>query len=35
MARRLYLPVEMEGKVLGIIGCGKIGRLVAEKCIKS
>jgi D-3-phosphoglycerate dehydrogenase / 2-oxoglutarate reductase len=31
-ARRLYLPVDMEGKTLGLIGCGTIGRLVAQKC---
>lgn len=31
-ARRLNLGVDMEGKTLGLIGCGKIGRLVAQKC---
>jgi D-3-phosphoglycerate dehydrogenase / 2-oxoglutarate reductase len=31
-ARRLNLPVDVEGKTLGLIGCGNIGRLVAEKC---
>jgi D-3-phosphoglycerate dehydrogenase / 2-oxoglutarate reductase len=31
-ARRLYLPVDVEGKTLGLIGCGNIGRLVAKKC---
>lgn len=31
-ARRLYLPVDVEGKTLGLIGCGNIGRMVAEKC---
>jgi D-3-phosphoglycerate dehydrogenase len=31
-ARRLYLPVDVEGKTLGLIGCGNIGRLVAQKC---
>ena len=31
-ARRLYLPVDIEGKTLGLIGCGNIGRLVADKC---
>lgn len=35
IARRMYLPVEINGKTLGIIGCGKIGKLVAEKCIKA
>ncbi len=31
-ARRLYLPVDVEGKTLGLIGCGNIGRMVAQKC---
>jgi D-3-phosphoglycerate dehydrogenase / 2-oxoglutarate reductase len=31
-ARRLYLPVDLDGKTLGLIGCGNIGRLVASKC---
>jgi D-3-phosphoglycerate dehydrogenase / 2-oxoglutarate reductase len=31
-ARRLYLPVDVEGKTLGLIGCGNIGRMVARKC---
>ena len=31
-ARRLYLPVDVEGKTLGLVGCGNIGRLVAQKC---
>ncbi len=31
-ARRLNLPVDIDGKTLGLIGCGKIGRMVAEKC---
>jgi D-3-phosphoglycerate dehydrogenase / 2-oxoglutarate reductase len=31
-ARRLYLPVDVDGKTLGLIGCGNIGRLVAQKC---
>jgi D-3-phosphoglycerate dehydrogenase / 2-oxoglutarate reductase len=31
-ARRLYLPVDVEGKTLGLIGCGSIGRMVATKC---
>ena len=30
--RRLNLPVDVEGKTLGLIGCGNIGRLVAQKC---
>lgn len=32
-ARRLYLPVDINGKVLGLIGCGRIGKIVAKKCI--
>ena len=32
-ARRLYLPVDLEGKTLGIIGYGRIGKQVAKKCI--
>jgi D-3-phosphoglycerate dehydrogenase / 2-oxoglutarate reductase len=31
-ARRLYLPEDVEGKTLGLIGCGNIGRMVAQKC---
>lgn len=31
-ARRLYLPVDVEGKTLGLIGCGNIGRMAARKC---
>jgi D-3-phosphoglycerate dehydrogenase / 2-oxoglutarate reductase len=31
-ARRLYLPVDVEGKTLGLIGCGNIGRMVAQIC---
>jgi D-3-phosphoglycerate dehydrogenase len=34
-ARRLYLPVDMDGKTLGLIGCGRIGKLVARKCINA
>lgn len=34
-ARRLYLPVDMDGKTLGIIGCGRIGKLVAAKCVNA
>ena len=32
-ARRLYLPVDLEGKTLGIIGYGRIGKQVAKKCM--
>ncbi|MCL4386091.1 MAG: hydroxyacid dehydrogenase [Actinobacteria bacterium] len=32
--RNSYLPIDLQGKVLGIIGFGKIGRKVAEKCCK-
>jgi len=32
-SRRLYLPVDINGKVLGLIGCGRIGKIVAKKCI--
>jgi D-3-phosphoglycerate dehydrogenase / 2-oxoglutarate reductase len=31
-ARRLYLPVDVDGKTLGLLGCGNIGRMVAQKC---
>ncbi len=31
-ARRLNLPIDVDGKTLGLIGCGGIGRLVAQKC---
>ena len=31
-ARRLYLPVDMDGKTLGLIGFGAIGHMLAEKC---
>jgi D-3-phosphoglycerate dehydrogenase len=31
-ARRLYLPVDVEGKTLGVLGCGNIGRVTAQKC---
>jgi len=30
--RRMNLCVDMEGKTLGLVGCGRIGRLVAKKC---
>ncbi|MBA7533143.1 Glyoxylate/hydroxypyruvate reductase B [subsurface metagenome] len=33
--RRLYLPVDINGKTLGLIGCGRIARLVAKKCINT
>jgi D-3-phosphoglycerate dehydrogenase / 2-oxoglutarate reductase len=32
-ARRYYLPVDLDGKTLGIIGYGRIGKQVAKKCI--
>jgi len=31
-ARRQYLPVDLDGKVLGLIGFGTIGKQVAHKC---
>jgi D-3-phosphoglycerate dehydrogenase len=31
-ARRLYLPVDLQGKTLGLVGCGRIGMMVAQKC---
>ncbi|MBG0858025.1 MAG: hydroxyacid dehydrogenase [Bacteroidales bacterium] len=33
IARRYYLPVDIEGKTLGIIGYGRIGKQVARKCM--
>lgn len=33
--RRLYLPVDINGKILGLIGCGRIARLVAKKCMNA
>jgi D-3-phosphoglycerate dehydrogenase / 2-oxoglutarate reductase len=33
IARRYYLPVDLDGKTLGIIGYGRIGKLVARKCM--
>lgn len=32
-ARRLYLPVDLDGKTLGLIGYGRIGKQVAKKCM--
>ncbi len=32
-ARRYYLPVDLDGKTLGIIGYGRIGKQVAKKCM--
>jgi D-3-phosphoglycerate dehydrogenase len=32
-ARRYYLPVDIDGKTLGIIGYGRIGKQVAKKCM--
>lgn len=34
-ARRLNLPVDMDGKTLGLVGCGRIGLMVAKKCINA
>lgn len=33
--RRQNRSVDVEGKILGLIGCGQIGRLVARKCEKA
>ena len=33
IARRYYLPVDLDGKTLGIIGYGRIGKKVAKKCL--
>ena len=30
--RRQNLPVDIDGKILGLVGLGNIGRIVAEKC---
>lgn len=30
--RRSNLSVDLDGKTLGLIGCGRIGRMVAKKC---
>jgi D-3-phosphoglycerate dehydrogenase len=32
-ARRYYLPIDLDGKTLGIIGFGRIGKQVAKKCM--
>src|SRR5699024_2609769 len=32
-ARHKYVGLEVKGKTIGVIGFGKIGQLVAEKCI--
>ena len=32
-ARRLYLPVDLDQKTLGIIGYGRIGKQVAKRCM--
>jgi D-3-phosphoglycerate dehydrogenase len=34
-ARRMYLPVDLHGKTLGLVGCGRIGMSVAQKCIRA
>jgi len=33
IARRYYLPVDLDSKTLGIIGYGRIGKQVARKCM--
>jgi D-3-phosphoglycerate dehydrogenase len=32
-ARRYYLPIDLDGKTLGLIGYGRIGKQVARKCM--
>lgn len=32
--RHLYMGIELKGKTIGIIGFGKIGQLVAKKCVE-
>jgi len=33
MGKERFMGVEITGKVLGIIGCGNIGAIVAERAI--
>lgn len=32
--RNEYLPIDLQGRILGLVGFGKIGKMVAEKCYK-
>ena len=34
-ARRLYLPIDLDSKTLGIIGYGRIGKQVAKRCMSA
>lgn len=34
-ARRQYLPCDIAGKTVGLIGCGNIGQMAADKCRKA